>query len=322
VILATIRFEDQEFERNEGETVLDVLHNHDIPAPFSCRRGVCQSCMLKAVAGEVPERAQEGLASKLKEENYFLACLCWPKTDLEIEMPKEEELCIRARVFKRDDFSENLCRLYLQTEKPLDYYAGQFINIHKSETLIRSYSLASVPQQDDMLELHVRREGDGKMSNWILDELQRGVIFEIQGPNGDCYYRDDKPEQNILMVGTGTGLAPLLGIAKDALLQGHSGQIHLYHGSSRAEGLYCIEDLKTLAEQYANFSFHTCLSREDVELHRDGRASDLALDDHPDLRGWRVYLCGEPRMIEDTRDNACHAGARFSDVIIDPYEHS
>lgn len=320
--MVNIHFEDKAFERHEGETVLDVLHRHDIPAPFSCRRGVCQSCMLKAVDGEVPERAQEGLASKLKADNYFLACLCWPKTDITIEMPNEAELCLRARVFKREDFGPDLCRLFLQTEKPLDYRAGQFINIHKSESLIRSYSLASLPQKEHMLELHVKREGEGEMSNWILDELKQGVIFDIQGPNGDCYYRNENPDQNILMVGTGTGLAPLIGIVKDALNQKHKGQIYLYHGSSQVSGLYCLEELQVLSQQHDNVHVVTCLSQQALAGHELGRASDIALKAHPDLKGWSVYLCGDPQMVKETRDKVCRQGVKFNDVIVDPYEHS
>jgi NAD(P)H-flavin reductase len=278
--------------------------------------------MLKVIDGDVPERSQEGLASKLKQEKYFLACLCWPKTDIEIQLPDPSQICMRARVNKREDISDNLCRLFLQTEKPLSYRAGQFINIHKSESCVRSYSLASLPQQDQLLELHVKREGDGEMSNWILDELKEGKIFEIQGPSGECYYELDNPEQNILMVGTGTGLAPLLGIARDALLNGHKGSIHLYHGSRYAVGLYCLQELEALQAQYSNFEFHTCLSREGHDQHREGRASELALEDHPKLRGWAVYLCGDPDMVRDTQQKVNQAGARPDDVNIDPYEHS
>ena len=320
--MTKIQYQEQAFERNDGETVLDVLHNNDVPAPFSCRRGVCHSCMLEAVEGEVPERAQEGLSITHKQKNYFLACLCWPKSDMTVALPQEEELCMRARVVKRDNINDKLCRLFLQTEKPMDFRPGQFVNIHKGGHLVRSYSIASMPQKRTMLELHIKRVENGEMSNWLLDEVKAGTIFEIQGPNGDCFYQPGKPEQPILLVGTGTGLAPLLGIAREALSQGHGGPIELYHGSSLDEGLYCGAELQALADEYSNFSFHTCLSREEHPDHRYGRASDLAFEDHPDLSAWAVYLCGEPAMVKDAQRLAVQAGADGKEVYVDPYEHS
>jgi len=53
---------------------------------------------------------------------------------------------------------------------------------------------------------------------------------------------------------------------------------------------------------------------------RNGRAEDVALADHPDLSGWRVYLCGYPPMVNDARRRAFLAGAGMSDIYVDPFE--
>lgn len=97
----------------------------------------------------------------------------------------------------------------------------------------------------------------------------------------------------MLLIGTGSGLAPLIGIARDALNQQHTGDIYLYHGSHDAAGLYLVDELREMAEHYPNFHYVPCVSGDDVtEQYQAGRAVDVALAAHPDLTGWRVFLRG------------------------------
>lgn len=125
----------------------------------------------------------------------------------------------------------------------------------------------------------------------------------------------------MLLLGTGTGLAPLVGIARDALAPGHRGPIHLFHGSRARSGLYLEEVLKNLAGRFPNFSYFPCLSGEDVPAgYTRGRADDVALEAHPDLTGWRVFLCGAPDMVRTTKRRAYLAGARLDDIHADPFD--
>jgi NAD(P)H-flavin reductase len=124
-------------------------------------------------------------------------------------------------------------------------------------------------------------------------------------------------------VGTGTGLAPLIGIARDALRQGHSGPIHLYHGSSTAEGLYLMAELREMDQANANFHYQPCVSRGTVpDGVRSGRAADLALQDFAKLSGWRVYLCGREDMVKALQKKTFLAGASMQDIFADPFVDS
>ena len=85
------------------------------------------------------------------------------------------------------------------------------------------------------------------MSNWIFDEVKIGESVDIQGPSGACFYLSGAPEQGLLLIGSGTGLAPLVAIARDALNDSHSGQVRLYHGARESAGLYLRDGLFDLA---------------------------------------------------------------------------
>ncbi len=216
-----------------GETVLDALLRQGVDVAYSCRRGTCHSCLLRAEAGRVPETAQAGLRDSLRSQGYFLACQCRPREDMALVRPEDGGLFRRATVMEREDLAPGIAALRLALPDGFTYSSGQFVNLRRPDGLVRSYSLTAPASRKDHLELHIARQAGGRMSNWLLDCLLPGDEIELAGPNGDCVHVPGNHAQPILMIGTGTGLAPLLGVVLDALDAGHSGPIRLYHGSSR-----------------------------------------------------------------------------------------
>ena len=146
-------------------------------------------------------------------------------------------LFFAATVTEKTMLSYDVVRLRLTTTKPFKYFAGQFITLWNTDkTIGRSYSLASVPTTDRQLELHIRLIKDGALSTWIHQQVIEGSTLYMQPAKGDCFYVPTS--RPLLLAGTSTGLAPLIGIVKDALEQQHAAPIHLIHGALEADGLY------------------------------------------------------------------------------------
>ncbi len=315
-----IRYGGGEYAGLPDETVLDTLLRNGADAPYSCRKGSCLSCMMRSASGDMPAGAQDGLRDTLRDQGYFLACRCIPTGDMDVAAPDDAAVFGRAIVTEVECLAPTICRVRLEPATPLYYHAGQFINLRRGDGLVRSYSLASVPGIDGFLELHVKRLEGGEMSNWIFDGLKPGAALDFQGPNGACYYLPGEPDRPLLLIGNGSGLAPLYGIARDALHDGHAGPVHLYHGSRMASGLYLRDALAALAGEYPNFHYSPCLSGENAAGCRDGRAETVAFADLPDLHGFRLYLCGYPPMVAAARKMAFLAGAALPDINADPFD--
>ncbi len=323
--MVTIRYAKDNFELDENQSVLDCLTGHGVPVPFSCRSGVCQTCLMRATGGTPPEISQHGLKDSLKLQNYFLACVCHPSADLEVALPDDDDIqaVIPATVKSLKLLNADIMQVVLECHLPIDYRAGQFINLFQNQALGRSYSLASVPHQDEHLHLHVRRLPEGRVSGWIHEELRPGETVEIRGPGGDCFYIPGNSDQGLILIGTGSGLAPLYGIIRDALSQGHSGPIHLFHGSRDLSGLYLTGELHDLVRQYSNFNYVPCLSGEDVPHgFAAGRADDVAFQQMPNLKNWRMFLCGHPEMVKIAKKKAFMAGASMKDIYVDAFNVS
>lgn len=312
------------YHQNDDETVLECLLRYGLEAPHSCRSGVCHTCMMCAVSGEVPDTAQSGLKPAAKEKGYFLPCVCKGNDDLSLSYEDVMHFQ-RARVVSRSWLNDSVVKLCLATDEAFSYRAGQYVHLRRGDGLVRSYSLASLPGSS-ILEFHIRIVEGGRMSGWIANDVTLGEALEISEAEGDCSYAVDDKSEPLLLVGTGSGLAPLWGVIQDALEQGHTGPIALFHGGRQVEDLYLVDELRGLSVEAANFSYYPCVTDVDeadpVLIQQDvkfGRVNDLALQTYPELSGWHVYLCGNPAMVEATKKQAFLAGASLSHIHSDPF---
>ena len=315
-----IIFEGKQYQCEAGESVLDCLTRHGVSVSYSCRAGVCQSCMMVAVEGEPTPASQIGIKETLKAQDHFLICACVPESDMSLAIPGGVGNSFDTQVLSVERLSADVVRLRLLRPENYSYLPGQFLNLSNDAGISRSYSLASVPELDDFLELHIRHVPGGQVSGWVAESLRAGDSVTISQAAGQCSYQPGREAQSLLLVGTGTGLAPLMGIARDALYQGHTGPIHLYHGSSTAEGLYLMSELAAMDKANPAFHYHPCVSRgTPPQGVRSGRAADLALQDFSQLSGWRVFLCGREDMVKALQKKTFLAGAAMQDIFADPF---
>lgn len=273
-------------------------------------------------AGELPDNASKGLKNTLLARGYFLACQCVPTGHLVIRYTDDAGLFGKAIVIEKNFLSQDVCRLRLRSATDLYYRAGQYINIRMPIGQIRSYSLASLPAEDDYLELHIKRMENGQVSNWLLDDVQIGDDLDFRGPYGDCFYLPENRRSDMLMIGTGTGLAPMLGVLRDALHSGHRGNVNLYHGVRDVADLYLDDALRELASRHENVRYHACVSVSTEHCGNGvsaGRASDIALSKTQFKSDILVYLGGSPEMVNTTRKQAYLRGVELRNIYADPF---
>jgi CDP-4-dehydro-6-deoxyglucose reductase len=235
-----------------------------------------------------------------------------------VALPGEDQR-VPAHITGLDQLSDTVLRVRLRPSNRLDYRAGQYISLFREDGLARSYSLASLPGEDD-LELHVRLIPGGAMSEWLRDVAAPGAAVWLQGASGNCFYTEGKPEQPLLLAGTGTGLAPLYGIARDALAHGHRGPIWLFHGAVQAAGLYLTRELRQLSERHSHFHYvPTVLGGEAPNGGRRGSIESCVLSAFPNLEGWRGFVCGDPAFVNAFRKKIFLAGVASKEIYADSF---
>ncbi len=309
--MPTLNWKGQQILLSSGQTVLEALLNAGVEVSHSCRAGACQSCLIRAKNGPIPAQSQTGLKPSLVEQGYLLACMCRPQEDLVIE-PPGQGVRSAAKLIEARWLSPSVLHVGLELDEPLNHRAGQYITLFRPDGLSRSYSIASLPSER-IIQLHVRVIPTGQMSNWLADTATPGTELTAQGPAGNCFYTADSPEQPLLLVGTGTGLAPLYGIALDALQQGHTGPIRLYHGALNSNGLYLVPELEELSARHANFQYLPAL------LDEHGPLPQFLQNNHPKLHGWRGFVCGDPQIVSMLKKRLFLAGMASRDIYSDSF---
>lgn len=311
----SITFEGKTYKLSEGQTALDAMLRGGANIVFSCRRGTCRSCMLEAVSGDPGEASQARLPQELRDLGFFLPCVASHPENVEAVLPDLSKWVTPATLISRTELADGVYKIQLEPERNIEWRAGQFISIRNPNGDVRSYSLASI-EEDYFVEFHVRHYPDGKISDWLINDLNIGDTVEFNGPTGTCYYSRDVEDKPLVLVGTGTGGGMLLGIARDALTKGHSTPIQFYHGAGAENGLYLRDELAALSSKYPNFSATSVASQEAGKQ----RALNVMLADNSELAQAAVFICGNPNMVESARIGAVRNGASIDNIFADPFE--
>jgi CDP-4-dehydro-6-deoxyglucose reductase len=321
-----LRFNNRTLTLAPNETVLDCLLRHGEPIPYACKAGMCQACLIRAVDCTATDESRKWVKPELQAKGYTLACQWVPNTDVAAALPGVEEFSVAVRIRELQLLNERVLRVRLAPEELLRMFAhrpGQYLTLISPSGLPRSYSIANSYARDGFIELHIASTAHGEFTGWLFRDARVGTLLHMRGPAGDCYYdANDGEHHPLVLAGTGTGLAPLYGIARDALQQSHRGPIHLYHGARTPAQLYYRDELAQLARNHGNFTYFACASEPgDASDILPGRLEPLVERSiEASLAAQtRAYLCGAPDFVYAMRKRLFLKGLRAQHIHCDPF---
>lgn len=193
-------------------------------------------------------------------------------------------------------------RLECVDAAPLRFRSGQFVSVTAPGGLTRSYSMAAAPRADGDIELHVRLQPGGAFSEWLRRQARPGDTLWLEGPYGDCVWREDSGAERSLMLATGTGIAPLRAMLQQGLGVPGARPVTLYWGGRNADDLYLLEEMRAWERERPGFRFEPVLSEAGPGWHgRRGFVQQAAAEDYRCLRAAEAYACGAPAMVDAAR---------------------
>jgi ferredoxin--NADP+ reductase len=107
------------------------------------------------------------------------------------------------------------------------------------------------------------QEVSGVCSNYLCD-LEPGATLEVTGPVGKEFLMPTQANANLVMIATGTGIAPFRAFLKTRYTQRAKelGHTHLFFGVQYSDDILYRSELETLAQQWPTFGLHVAVSRE------------------------------------------------------------
>ena len=321
------------FTVNEGESVLTAALRQGVMLTYSCKNGTCGSCKGKLESGEVHYPFHPPLALSREEigDGCALFCQAEPIEDLVIRVREIEavrDIQVRkmpARVVEKTLLTHDVIRLRIKlpNAQRLQFLAGQYLEILLSEGKRRAFSIASAPQSEDVIELHIRHVEGGGYTGWVFDELKERDILRIEAPLGTFFIRNDQTDRPMILMGGGTGFAPLKAMIEDLLSHKDQRPLHLFWGTRNHAELYMHEQAQQWADENDHIQYTTALSEprdEDQAGDFTGFVHEAVLQRYPDLSGFDIYMSGPPAMVDTGRATFLENGAEQRRIFFDSFE--
>jgi NAD(P)H-flavin reductase/hemoglobin-like flavoprotein len=221
-----------------------------------------------------------------------------------------------AEVTRHELVARDIAVLAIQPQERVDYLPGQHVSVLSPRwpRQWRRYSVANAPRPDGALTLHVRAVPGGLVSTALVHHTQPGDILLLGPAEGTmtapASRADGAAGRDVLCLGGGTGLAPLLAITEaviGAAAAGRRPQIALYHGARTTGGLYAVPMLRRLAAGTPVLTVVPVTSVDRVPHVMHGTVAELA-----PRAPWRdrdIYISGPDAMIIATVRALLDAGA-------------
>ncbi|WP_295399551.1 CDP-6-deoxy-delta-3,4-glucoseen reductase [uncultured Thiocystis sp.] len=325
-----IESDDRTFEADPGETLLSAALRQGVGLPYGCRNGQCGACAAQLLAGSIryPSGQPEGLEGK--PAGACLLCQAVAESDLRLAVARIrtaamiEVRTLPCRVDRLERLSHDVTRLFLKLpeQQRLPFMAGQYLEFVLSDGRRRAFSIANAPHDDEFIELHVRQVPGGEFTDFVFDGLREKAILRIQGPLGSFVLREESARP-MLLIGGGTGFAPLKGMIEHALHVCIQRPIRLYWGVRSRRDLYLAELPATWSQRHPDVRFTPVLSEPDPDwTGRTGFVHEAVLADHPDLVRFDVYLSGPPVMVEAGRAAFAARGLSMDQMFSDAFTYA
>ena len=171
--MPVIEFQGQSYHLEEKENLLSGLLKHNARAPFSCRTGVCHSCLLKVSAGHFPKDGQQLLTQEQAQNGYVLACQATVSNDLSLKIPERDE--VPGIISELFELSPTKLLLTISVRHPISAKENDSVYIINHEGDGGHYQLTAISEGSLTLECIIERQvGGTPFSKWVHTLAEAG----------------------------------------------------------------------------------------------------------------------------------------------------
>lgn len=197
------------------------------------------------------------------------------------------------------------------------YHPGQFLTVRipseQTGSVARCYSLSSSPHLDDDLVVTVKRTEGGYASNWLCDNASEGMVLSVLTPSG--VFTPQSLDVDLLLIAAGSGITPMISIAKSVLIGG-TGSVYLFYANRGRESVIFGAELDEMMAEFPDrLNVHHWLEETDGLPTVDGGM----VDNLAAYSSYQTYICGPTPFMETARHVLSVIGTDESRVHLETY---
>ena len=318
----------------EDDTLLRAGLRAGLGLPYECNAGSCGTCKVELLEGQVNSLRPDapGLGERDRAKNRVLACQAQPLSPCTIKVrlrdenvPKIRPARFRARLAAVRDLTHDMREFRFESKQSPGFLPGQYALFYMPGLEApRTYSMSNVDEGAGVWEFIVRRVPGGVGTETLFDKVPVGSEITLDGPYGLAYLRTDSP-RDIICIAGGSGLAPVLSIARGAMttpsLAGRN--IHVFYGARTTRDLCGETELCALRGFGERLFFHAVLSSAQDEEGWKGPTGFV----HEQARAFigerwaefEYYFAGPPAMAQAVQQMLIEKRVPFPQVHFDSF---
>ncbi len=214
-------------------------------------------------------------------------------------------------------------------KKVFHFEAGEYLTLQQTiggEKVRRAYSIYSGVNEGE-LSVAVKRVPNGVFSTYATTQLKAGDVLEVMPPKGSfVFFYDIFGNRDIMLFSAGSGVTPMMSIAKTALSKTNIKVVFVYGNKSKEEALF-FDEIEALRIQYPErFLVHYAFSQQPWGDHYTGRINDRIVNEifakYKDLNWGRYYACGPTELVKNLREILLLRGIDKDRIFTELFEAS
>ncbi len=207
---------------------------------------------------------------------------------------------------------------------PFQYLPGQFLRLSleiDGKSIKRPYTIASTPTRNRYIEITVKRETHGSVSQYLHDRVEVGDLMHVTAPSGNFTFTGMEHD-SIVLIGGGVGITPLMSVVRALTDIGWNKEIYFLYTCQTPEEYIFREELDYLQDRNPNLKLVVTFSRATDEIkdfHRGRITKELISKSVPHIAARRVHICGTPSMMQSVKEMLKDLGVSTSNIKLEAF---
>ncbi|MEN8210266.1 MAG: FAD-binding oxidoreductase [Thermodesulfobacteriota bacterium] len=213
--------------------------------------------------------------------------------------PDKIKLCVTRTI--NETVSTKTIRLSAVNGYLPPFQAGQYISLSVEVDKVRTgraYSISSSPSQTGYYDITVRRVENGRVSNFLIDEVKVGDLLESSGPEGHFHYNPILHQDELVCLAGGSGITPFMSMIREITDKGLKRKLNLFYGSQYLHDMIFHEELSQLAKQFSNINYIPVVENPSADYKgKTGFITARVIKESlGEIKGKSYFICGPQGM--------------------------
>jgi len=175
---------------------------------------------------------------------------------------------------------------------------GKFkVNDGKKRIQKRPFSMSSSPLEKNYLEVTVKTTENAFVSDYFVNYITGGELVAVTGPFGKFYLDEKNTKPNIILVGAGSGISPLMSILRHINQKNLNIKTHIIYSNKTENEILWRKEIESFCRN-KNFSHEFTLTRKNWNGTTGRINKDMIEKSNLNLKETDFYLCGPPDFVK------------------------